>query len=168
MNELVPITHIDLAVHFDWKRAFADYELVSTEDDMRLQRCRGRLLDIARNPLAVVFYFSSFLENHSGRLQKGRSVVDRPAYLQDIIRILEYQKLLGNRFFLWAGQDDPSRDQLIDLFQSRGFTFDADHTILSAYGEYLEWCVLGKQRVIQDALDLEPANCHLLANLSKT
>lgn len=174
MGELITLQHIDLAVHFDWKRSILITDTPSPTYDLlfeqqHIQRCRERLVrTIAKSPETAVFYFSSFLKNDTGRLEKYSIVTNQPAYLQDIVRILEYQKLLGKRFFLMADHSEPDKEQLTSLLQSRGFTFDADDTTLSAYGEYLEWCVLAKQRVIQDALGLNPANCHLLAALSKT
>lgn len=171
MNELTPVTQIDLAVHFDWMRAItanATVDMVNIERDMCLQRCRNRLLEIASNPTALVFYFSSFFEKYDDQLQRGRLVSNQSAYLQDVVRILEYQFLLGNRFFLFADHSEPNREQLSGLLQSRGFTFHQEHTTLSVYGEYSDLCVANKLVVVQKALGLDPKNCSVEENLSRS
>lgn len=168
MGELITLTHIDLAVHFDSTQSITACYPVSPERNMRLQRCRTRLLEIASNPQAVVFYFSAYFEEDNGKLQRGDLARYQPAYLQDAMRILEYQALLGKRFFLRPDFDDQIREHLTSLLQSRSFTFNRQNTTLLAYGEFTDLCVTDTLEVVQEALGLDPKNCSIEENLSRS
>lgn len=170
MGELIRVNHIDLGVHFDYLRKVMPGIPMQPEAAERFQRCEDRVRKISADSQSVMFFFSTYLErDEQERLvtsYHNTEFFNHEAFGEEEDRLKSYQKMLGSRFFLFAGWDTPRISYLQHLFESRGFAYDPQATSLLAYGEWLNDCVKGIAKHIQNTMELDPENCYLDPNLS--
>ena len=167
MSELASIKHIDLGIHFDYMRSQIPNRQMTQEAAQRFQRCRARIAIISERPDAAMFYFSIFLtKDEKGKLVKDSKTTDIRAYNDEMLRVREYQEMLGSRFFLFAGLEQPSLDSILPLLKQRGYTYYPEQTTLLAYGEWLDACVSAWSRHIKRTMGLNEMNCGFDPKLS--
>ncbi len=167
MSEILTISHIDVAVHFDYGRLKKPDISQTDESIERFERVKQRVVTrLVPDPRAVMFYFSTFLSLEDGQLVKDPDVKNHSAFESEQERISFYRQALRSRFFLFGGWEHPNFGQLEVNFEEQGFTYNQESTTLLAYGEWFEFCVQSWKRQTQQDLGLKVENTFDDPNLS--
>lgn len=141
MSELLPLSQVDVAVHFNYMRRSNPHSKMHSEASARFERVERRVETVlAPNPQAVMLYYSAYLHPENGLLLPDAYRAGTPAFKDDVARIESYRAALGNRLLVLGCDEIPSRTRLAGFLQDQGLVARPDSKLLS-YGEWLSLCV---------------------------
>jgi hypothetical protein len=111
------------------------------EAQARFKRVQQRVETIlAPDPRAVMLYFSAYLHPENGLLLPDAYRANTPAFKDDENRIETYRAAIGNRLFVFGGDEIPSQSRLKGLLEEQALVATPETRLLS-YGEWLGQCV---------------------------
>lgn len=161
------LSQIDVLIHPGFSLFYKSGRLPISEGYRKIMRLWDeRVIEIAKNPQAVLLYFSPSLVRPSADSDLLMQSAGFGSY--DNRHINKYYELLKERFFYFAGTDMPRRSSLLALFSIAGFALKPDSTHLTVYGEYFEYCVQRWGHFLQDELMITDSFCEFPQHLSLT
>lgn len=81
-------------------------------------------------------------------------------------RRIRYERILEDRFFIFADWEKPRKETLVPQLKDRGFAYDGQTTQLVAFGEYLYLCVDAWKMATASTLNIPSINQTTLSDLS--
>lgn len=127
-----------------------------------------RLMENYKNPNYIVLYYAAYFRHNPKDFPRLIPVDLGKGLKDEIERIEKAWSLLGERFFMFAGDDEPHKFHLNSQLRVVGFRADPNTTKLVTYCEYYELCVEKWGKKIQEAFDLPDQACSYPIELSLT
>lgn len=156
MGEIL-ISHIEVLVHPGYHSIYSRPSQVDQIHALLSQKWNQRLDRIAENNSSLLLYFSSQpnLDPHT----------DNPLKNEDIQRIIKYEQVLKDRFFLF-GLGQERWMNLAEEITGRGFKYGPTCQMF-VYGEYGGLCTRNIANISSHQLALNPKSVHFLPSLSR-
>lgn len=159
---------VDARIHSGYR--LIDYEDLPISPAYRqiMELWDQRLMENYQNPNYIALYFSAYFRHNPNDFPRLIPVDLGKGLKDEIERIEKAWSLLGERFFMFAGADEPHKYSLNPQLKVVGFRIDPNTTRLVAYGEYYELCVEKWGKKIQEAFGLPDQACSYPIELSLT
>ncbi|MFA5894208.1 MAG: hypothetical protein WC851_00355 [Candidatus Shapirobacteria bacterium] len=152
------ITQIDVLIHPDfYQMKNPSMPLHQIQKDLR-SLWDERVNELRNSGDGVLIYFSNMPKDELAMGMRNKNSLDNDIKRGDIDRIKRYQRELGDRFILFSELEQPSAEQLKDIFSSRGFSYEPDETKLCPYGEAFDACVTAWGYHIKTVLQIPNSN----------
>lgn len=162
----VEIIHFDALIHPDYNLKWSKDATATLSHIERREAWRERVQELVEDPHSALFYFSTFLRYRDGKVGLDLRGNNYPVIREDAIRRKELENLLGNRFIWFAGNHEPTPEEVAIKLQERRLTFEPQNTTLLAYGEYYDRCVGIWGSHLQQTLGIPTQNYAKLEKLS--
>jgi hypothetical protein len=161
----IEIKQIDVLVHPDYHLIWEDTESGFNAQQSLRARWDSRIVNLAKDGDGILFYYSGIpLSPHI--LYEGITI-NEDLKKEEQLRLRRYQDLLGDRFICFSSPwEEPNAEFLQSLLKKRGLKYRPSSTLLTAYGEYLDLCVISWQEATGEALFIPYKNYSVDANLS--
>ena len=164
-------------MHPDASLAFVGEPIITESQTLRRRGWLDRAKEIARTPVGALFYVSGLffqVPTEEGVCLVQNMSVGAAVALEEQGRIVHFQELIGNRFFLFSGDLDtgnflkvaPDAERMRMLFEGRGLSYNPSTLELTGYGEYLDFCVKSWVGLLGDRLGLPKNHRTFLPALS--
>lgn len=171
------IKRIELLVHPDASLAWTSDPVITGLQKFRRRNWLERAKEVAKTPDAALFYVSALcsqVPTEAGVYLISNTHAGRQIALEDQARIIRFQELIGNRFFLFSGdlftgdflKIVPTEEEVKQAFKGRRLVYDPHTLELVGYGEYLDLCVTAWEGVLGKRLGLPESNTTFLPELS--
>ena len=135
------ILQFDTLIHPDFLQRERLYKDRHPIQEQLHKRWEERFGEIANDPTKALIYFSTY---HPYEFA-GRTIPkNRPLLEEELARIALLSDLLNHRFVRYNSNDFPVAQDLHELFEKQGLTYNPAETKLHAYGEIYEACVTGQ------------------------
>lgn len=155
------IIHADALVHPDFHLKYSPNPCITKRDLERREAWEERANEIARNPRAILFYFSNFIEGSEPIQGNIKWTGEENLLLHEQDRIRRFEGLLGKRLILYPEDYCPTKDELLQDFWERNFTYNPHSMTLLLYGEYYDWCVMTRALILELNLGIPITNLQL-------